>query len=376
LILSKQGFLHLEITMIETVELYLQQLLITLNIGNWVANFALVLFITLIVQLMWRGFTKKTQVVIERTANHWDDIAWFAVWRPMNWLIALMGGSMALRVVAESEDLLISDYLPLVQKISILLLVGWSFWRLVNKAEATFVAHDDKDTTTVTAMAKLAKLSVAVIVILSVVQTLGVSISGVLAFGGMGGLVVGMASKDLLSNLFGALMVYMDKPFKVGDWIRSPDKSIEGTVEDIGWRVTRIRTFDKRPLYVPNSLFTQIVVENPSRMSNRRIKENFGLRYDDISQVEKIINEVREMLAKHSDIDTKQTLIVNFDLFNNSSLDFFIYTFTKTTDWVQFHHIKQDVLLKVAAIVAGNGAEFAFPTRQLHIDATALKAVI
>ena len=362
--------------MIEKIELYLQQLLISLHIGNWVANFALVLFITLIAQLMWRGFTKKTQTIIERTANHWDDIAWFAVWRPMNWLITIIGGSMALRVMAESEDLLISDYLPMVQKISILLLVGWSFWRLVNKAETTFVDHDDKDTTTVTAMAKLAKLSVAVIVILSVVQTLGVSISGVLAFGGMGGLVVGMASKDLLSNLFGALMVYMDKPFKVGDWIRSPDKSIEGTVEDIGWRVTRIRTFDKRPLYVPNSLFTQIVVENPSRMSNRRIKENYGLRYDDINQVEKIINEVREMLANHSDIDTKQTLIVNFDLFNNSSLDFFIYTFTKTTDWVQYHHIKQDVLLKVAAIIAKNGAEFAFPTRQLNIKATALKEMI
>ncbi|WP_022941851.1 mechanosensitive ion channel family protein [Psychromonas hadalis] len=354
--------------MIEQVELYLQQLLIALNIGNWVANFALVLFITLLLQLMWRAFTKKTQKIIERTTNQWDDIAWFAVWRPMNWLIALMGGSMALRVVAESEDLLISNYLPLVQKISILLLVGWAFWRLVNKAESTFVDHDDKDTTTVTAMAKLAKLSVTTIIILSVIQTLGVSISGVLAFGGMGGLVVGMASKDLLSNLFGALMVYMDKPFKVGDWIRSPDKSIEGTVEDIGWRITRIRTFDKRPLYVPNSLFTQIIVENPSRMSNRRIKETFGLRYSDISQVEKIINEVREMLQNHAEIDNKQTLIVNFDLFNNSSLDFFIYTFTKTTNWVAFHEIKQDVLLKVAHIVEQNNAEFAFPTRQLHIS--------
>jgi MscS family membrane protein len=359
--------------MLEQVESYLQQLLMSLNFGNWVANFTLVLFVTLIVQLIWRLFTKKAEVLIERTSNHWDDIAWYAVSRPMNWLIVLMGGSMALRVVAESEELFISDYLPVIQKIAILILVGWAFLRLINKAESTFVALDHKDTTTVTAMSKLAKLSLAVIIILSVVQTLGVSVSGVLAFGGMGGLIVGMAAKDLLSNLFGALMVYMDKPFKVGDWIRSPDKSIEGTVEDIGWRVTRIRTFDKRPLYVPNSLFTQIVVENPSRMSNRRIKENFGLRYKDISQVEKIISEVREMLTQHPDIDTNQTLIVNFDLFNNSSLDFFIYTFTKTTDWVQYHHIKQDVLLKVAQIVKQNSAEFAFPTRQLHFDATALE---
>ena len=354
--------------MIENVEHYLQQLLASLDIRNWVINFVVVLLFTLFLQLMWRTFSKKTQVIIDRTDNDWDDIIWFAVWRPMNWLIMLMGGSMALRVIAESEELFISNYLPLVQKISILLLIGWAFVRLVHKAELTFIDHDDKDTTTVTAVAKLAKLSVMVIISLSVIQTLGVSISGVLAFGGMGGLVVGMAAKDLLSNLFGALMIYMDKPFRVGDWIRSPEKSIEGTVEAIGWRVTQIRTFDKRPLYVPNSLFTQIVVENPSRMSNRRIKETFGLRYRDMHQVESIIKAVREMLIHHPDIDQRQTLIVNFNYFNNSSLDFFIYTFTKTTNWVMYHEIKQDVLLKVAKIIEQHQAEFAFPTRQLHID--------
>jgi MscS family membrane protein len=354
--------------MIEKVEHYLQQILASLNISNWILNFVVVLLITLLLQLLWRVFSKKAQHVVERTDNYWDDIIWFAFWQPVNWLVMLMGGSMALRVIAESEQLFLSEYLPLLQKIAVLLLIGWAFWRLIHKAELTFIDHDDKDTTTVMAVAKLAKLSVLVIISLSVIQTLGVSISGVLAFGGMGGLVVGMAAKDLLSNLFGALMVYMDKPFKVGDWIRSPDKSIEGTVEEIGWRVTRIRTFDKRPLYVPNSLFTQIVVENPSRMSNRRIKETFGLRYCDVHKVGGIIKEVREMLEQHPDIDQRQTLIVNFNYFNNSSLDFFIYTFTKTTNWVLYNEIKQDVLLKVAGIVEQQQAQFAFPTRQLHID--------
>jgi MscS family membrane protein len=358
-----------EVEMIEIFEVYLQQLLVALNISNWVGNFIVVIIITLIVQLVWRSFANKTQKIASQSKIVWDDIVFYALNRPINWFIILMGCSMALRVIAESEDLIISDYLPPIQKISLLLLISWVFWRLIHKAEQTFIDHEDKDTTTVTALAKLGKLSVVVIMSLSVIQTLGVSVSGVLAFGGMGGLVVGMAAKDLLSNLFGALMVYMDKPFKVGDWIRSPDKSIEGTVESIGWRVTRIRTFDKRPLYVPNSLFTQIVVENPSRMSNRRIKETFGLRYCDVHLVEKIVNEVREMLEGHPDIDNQQTLIVNFDYFNNSSVDFFIYTFTKTTNWILFHEIKQNVLLKVANIVIQNEAEFAFPTRQLHVAA-------
>ena len=182
------------------------------------------------------------------------------------------------------------------------------------------------------------------------------------------GLAVGFAAKDLLANFFGGLMIYMDRPFNVGEWIRSPDKEIEGTVEKIGWRLTTIRTFDKRPLYIPNSIFNNISVENPSRMSNRRIKETIGIRYDDLSKMEKIINDVRKMLKEHADIDTTKTLIVNFNEFAPSSLDFFIYTFTKTTDWIRYHEIKQDILLNIINIVESNGAECAFPTSTLHIS--------
>ena len=142
----------------------------------------------------------------------------------------------------------------------------------------------------------------------------------------MGGLIVGLAAKDLLANFFGSLIIYLDKPFKVGDWVRSPDRSIEGTVESIGFRVTRIRTFDKRPLYVPNSVFTSISVENPSRMLNRRIYETIGVRYQDAQAVRGIMEKVRDMLRQHPEIDQSQTMIVNFNAFGASSLDFFIYT--------------------------------------------------
>ena len=118
------------------------------------------------------------------------------------------------------------------------------------------------------AMAKLLRLSVIITAGLVVLQTLGFSISGVLAFGGVGGIAVGFAARDLLANFFGGLMIYLDRPFSVGDWVRSPDRNIEGTVERIGWRLTVIRTFDKRPLYVPNSVFANIAVENPSRMAS------------------------------------------------------------------------------------------------------------
>jgi len=224
------------------------------------------------------------------------------------------------------------------------------------------------DPTTVQLVGKVTKLTLTVLIVLPIFQILGISISGMLAFGGMGGLIVGMAAKDLLANFFGSIMIYLDRPFKVGDWVRSPDRNIEGTVEKIGFRLTVIRTFDKRPLYVPNSVFTNISVENPSRMKNRRINETIGVRYQDAQKLPAILDDVRTMLEQHNDIDSNQTLIVNLNSFAASSLDFFIYTFTKTTDWVQYHHIKQDVMLQVLNIIHKHEADCAFPTQTLHID--------
>jgi MscS family membrane protein len=223
----------------------------------------------------------------------------------------------------------------------------------------------DTDEVTVKVIGRLLRITVLITGTLVILQTLGISISGVLAFSGIGGIAVGFAAKDLLANFFGGLMIYLDRPFSIGDWVRSPDREIEGTVEDIGWRLTKIRTFDKRPLYIPNSMFNTIVVENPSRMTNRRIYETFGLRYCDSAKIGDIVADVKKMLQAHKEIDTEQTMIVNFVTLSASSLDFFVYTFTKTTNWVYFHEVKQDVLLKIIEIIHSHGADIAFPTRTL-----------
>ena len=198
-------------------------------------------------------------------------------------------------------------------------------------------------------------------------QTLGVSISGVLAFGGVGGIAVGFAAKDMLANFFGGLTIYLDRPFSVGDWVRSPDRDMEGVVEKIGWRSTVIRSFDKRPIYVPNAVFTNIIVQNPSRMTNRRIFETIGVRYDDDARLDRILKETRRLLESHPGIDQEQTIMVNFNAFGASSLDFFIYCLTKTTDWKEFHALKEEILLRVHEIIAGHGAEVAFPSRTLYL---------
>ena len=118
---------------------------------------------------------------------------------------------------------------------------------------------------------------------------------------------------------------------------------------------------------MPNSVFTSIVVENPSRMANRRIYETIGLRYSDLTSMDKVVAEVKEMLLNHPEIDTERTLMVNFNEFADSSVDFFVYCFTKTTQWVKFHEVKQQVMLQIAQIIESNKAEVAFPTSTVHV---------
>lgn len=333
---------------------------------GWLIEVLLIISITLIITLVWRLLGKRIIRLTERSSTRWDNIIWDAFNKPINWLILLISLSMIADTVAERIDSNLVAYLPIVRQVLMEMLFAWAAWRLADNSEAQFIRLG-RDVTTVQAVGKLFKASIIVILLLTVFQSLGVSISGLLAFGGVGGLVIGMAAKDLLANFFGALVIYLDKPFRVGDWIRSPDRQIEGTVEHIGFRVTRIRTFDQRPLYVPNSVFTQISVENPSRMHNRRIHETIGIRYQDAALMDTVINRVKNMLEQHPDIDQNQTLMVNFTAFAPSSLDFFIYTFTRTVDWVEYHKVKQDVLLKIINIIEELGASCAFPTQTVHL---------
>ncbi|MDW6094649.1 mechanosensitive ion channel family protein [Vibrio rhizosphaerae] len=330
-----------------------------------------VLFITLasfVAWMLWRFLYRHLNQITEKTKVRWDDLLLHALRSPISVLIWLWPAMISLGLLLEDLSKSRLDWLETLKLVLLVCCFVWTLIRLVDNIENYILQTKDKDKTTVQAISKVVKLLVFVVGLLSVMQTFGLSLSGLLTFGGVGGLVVGFAAKDLLSNFFGGMMIYFDRPFKVGDWIRSPDRAIEGTVERIGWRMTVIRTFDKRPLYVPNSVFSSIVVENPSRMLNRRIYEVIGLRYGDSEKVAAIVADVREMLEGHTDIDATQTLIVNFDSFGASSLDFFIYTFTKTVNWMRYHEVKQDVLLKVMDIIHHHGADIAYPTQTLKLE--------
>ncbi len=336
----------------------------------WIVQVFIVIFLSLVINFFQVKLLKRIENQLSKNKLKWDDAIIFAIRRPLSYLIWILGVTFAADVIAMKSESSIFDNVAAIREVGVIVTLAWVIIRFINIVETKIISVSNKDKidkTTADAISKLLRISVIITTALVVLQTFGFSISGVLAFGGIGGLAVGFAAKDMLSNFFGGFMIYMDRPFSVGDWIRSPDRNIEGTVEKIGWRLTCIRTFDKRPLYVPNSTFTSIAVENPSRMSHRRIYETIGVRYNDADKLQNIITQVKEMLKSHDEIEQNQTMIVNFNKFSASSLDFFIYTFTKTTDWIQYHEIKQDVLLKINDIITDNNAEIAFPTSTVYL---------
>ncbi|WP_428470853.1 mechanosensitive ion channel family protein [Photobacterium indicum] len=333
---------------------------------DWMYNVGLLLALSAILWGGWLLVTRRLSIIAENTRLIWDDALVNAVRRPVSWLIWLWPAVLSFGIVIDNTTSYPTTFLTVVRHLMVVWTLVWILLRLISNVEAGILPKA-KDTTTINAISKILRLIVMVIGGLVMMQNLGLSLSGVLTFGGVGGLIVGMAAKDMLANFFGAMMLYLDRPFKVGDWVRSPDRQIEGTVERIGFRMTVIRTFDKRPLYVPNSVFSSIVVENPSRMTNRRIKQSVGLRYEDAAVVGKVAADIKDMLLNHADIDSNQTMIVCFDTYGASSLNILVYTFTKTVNWVEYQEVQQDVMLKIVDIVHRNGADFAFPTTTLHM---------
>ena len=319
--------------------------------------------------LLFTGISKKT-------ATDFDDIILKSIQKPLTYLIILV----SLILISEALNSLFQIFeffdTSKVIYLLIVILISWTLLRILNGyySNKSFLRNlkesDDpmvvEQTYEITI--RIFKIIVIIITALTLMQEFGLSISGLLAFGGVGGLVIGLAAKDLLSNFFGGLMIFLDRPFKVGEFIKSPDRNIEGIVESIGWRLTVVRTFSKNVLYIPNSAFANIVVENATRMTNRRINQVIGLRYDDLDKIPKIVDDVRIYLESHNDIDQSNKPTVYFQSFSASSCDFFIRAFTKTKDWREFLKTKEQVLYKVSEIINNHNAAIAFPTMTIEMD--------
>lgn len=222
---------------------------------------------------------------------------------------------------------------------------------------------------------KIAKVIVGAIGLGAMLQVWGINVTALVASLGLGGLAFALAAKDTAANMFGSFALLADKSIRIGEWIKVG--GVEGTVEDIGMRTTKIRSSDKSLITVPNQIVSNSPIENFSRRGVRRIKMHIGLTYStDSEQLSNIVKEIRSMLHSHEYISQNETPLVNFESFGDSSLNVLIHAFTNTSNWERYLNIREEIHLNIIKIVEDNGSGFAFPSRSIYVEQTPAESVL
>jgi MscS family membrane protein len=255
-----------------------------------------------------------------------------------------------------------------VLQVGIVFAIAWAFYIFSREGERILLDKWHQDLTTVVLFSKVCLLAIVFMTILLILPILGIPIGGLLAFGGLGGIVVGFAAKDALSNIFGGIVLAIDRPFKIGEWILTPDGKMEGCVEAIGWRVTKLRTLEKRVLYVPNNLFSSMIYINRTRITHYRIWKMVSLRYEDVEKMPQILAEIRKYIAARTDLDRSEMNFIHLVELAESGLDLELRVYVKTSDYKKYFQVMEEVLLEIYLIVRRLGGELAYPTRTLYVS--------
>ncbi|MFC4297307.1 mechanosensitive ion channel family protein [Castellaniella hirudinis] len=296
---------------------------------------------------------------------------------PVQMLVWVQGIALAGQILLRdadgdlAKDSLLSHGLAPIRDVGVILAVMWLLLRAINRIQDNLLLRArehgrELDPTAADAIGKLTKASVVITAILMMMQALGFSIAGLLAFGGMGGIAVGFAAQSLVANLLGGLTIFASRPFKVGEYIIIPGTDLMGGVEHIGWRATRLIGFDCKPFYVPNAMFNTQPVINHTRMTSRRIMEDIHLRYADIGAVPAIVADTRDMLRQHPGVK-HDFFAFNFSSCGTFSLKLSLYAFTVSTDYNDYMNVQEDVLLKIADIIRRHGAQLAGPVSTVEM---------
>ena len=234
----------------------------------------------------------------------------------------------------------------------------------LSKAELTESKLDDQ---LIPLINRAGKTLVWILGVVFILQNMGVQVTALVAFGSVGGVAIALASKDTVENLFGSLVVFIDQPFQIGDYVII-DGSIEGVIEEVGFRSTRIRTLDKTLISVPNAKIAHCTVNNYAKIPERRFKCTLGLRYDTTTvQMEAFVEDLRTYLSEH-DMINSDTVLVYFADMNSFSLDVLVMAFINSNAWIELVKFKHEAFLQFMKIADKHGIGYAFPTTTIELE--------
>ncbi|MFQ5571224.1 MAG: mechanosensitive ion channel family protein [Rhodothermales bacterium] len=316
----------------------------------------------------FNGFLKRR---VGKTSVLWDDDLIELIPSPAALIVkVLLAYGAAAVLVLPEQPVNIRSFVFQGLLVALAVAVTWVVFRLLDvlgrvmerAAAKTETRLDDQ---LIPLMRKTLKVFLAVIVAISVVQELGYSVTSLIASLGIGGLALALAARDTVANFFGSLVVFTDQPFHVGDWVEFG--SVEGVVEEVGMRTTRVRRFDQSLATVPNQTFTNTTLVNHSKRPKRRLKLTVGLSYETTpDQLRAFVEAVRDVLQQHPALDPDSNAVY-FNEYGDSSLNVMVQSFTRSTEWADFMNAQEDIMLRIMQLVEEHMLEMAFPTRTVYL---------
>lgn len=354
-----------------TLDAIFHETFLGISAGRFAAAFAVLIAALILKKILGHIFVSVIFPLATRTHSRYDDEFLNCIRKPAELLVVIIGLFIAVQVLqlpGEPVNLRRGAYAIL--KVLVTFDIGWTLFNLVNLLDIFLSGWVSKTESTLDDhllpfIRKSLRAFIIFLAVIMTIQNLGYSISGLLASLGIGGLAVALAAKDTLSNIFGSFMIILDRPFHLGDWVKAGD--MEGVVEEVGFRSTKIRTFAKTLITVPNNIIANLAVDNFSRMPKRRIKLNVGVTYETRpAQMRQAVSQIREMLKNHPAIE-QDFFLVNFTDYGPSSLDIMVYCFTTTTVWGEYLDAREDICLKIMDILEVLGLEIAFPSRSIYL---------
>ena len=304
----------------------------------------------------------------ERTESRLDDEAIAALEPPLRFVPLAIGLFLAKAILpfAGLAERIADD---LLRSLAAFVLF-WALYRLAEPLRGLAARVEEKIGAEVVDWAiRGLKIAFVAIGAITVLEIWGIEVGPILAGLGLIGVAVALGAQDLFRNLIAGLLIIGERRLAHGEWIKI-DGGVEGTVEAIGFRSTRVRQFDKAPIYVPNSKLSDTAVVNYTRMTHRRIYWMIGVEYrTTVEQLRQIRDGIETFLLEDDAFahPPEVPTFVRIDRFSDSSIDIMVYCFTVTTGWGEWLAIKERLAYRIKSIVEEAGSDFAFPSRTLYV---------
>ncbi len=342
------------------------------NIWVQLAVAAVIVFIALMIRSLVTGIIFNIVLrLTSKTKTGVDSALVYASEGPFRKLIVITGLYIALAYLGLPESVM--DVINTLFRSAIIILISSGFYNLVGGPAVTEIGvRLEVEKTIVGFVTKVFRFIIIALTITIIAQEWDYDVSGFIAGLGLGGLAFALAAQDAAKNIFGGIVILLDKPFAVGDWILTP--SVEGTVEEMSFRSTKVRTFANALVTVPNAVVANEAITNWTRMQKRRVSFHLGVTYTTPrDKLQTCVKRIQELLENHPEVHP-DTIFVRFDQFNDSSLDIFIYYFTNTTVWGEFMAVKEEINFKIMEILEEEGVSVAFPSRSIYFENQLKKA--